>query len=104
MPWLPHVRHVLPDRGEFQVPDEIGKRRGQAPVLQCANCRLCLDICPDKALQLSEEVFARDISDGVTERYLMGALQSGLDGHDTMASSMRRLFNDNVSVSSYTTN
>lgn len=93
-----------PTGANFKFQTKSGSVGVKHRVLQCANCRLCLDICPDKALQLSEEVFARDISDGVTERYLMGALQSGLDGHDTMASSMRRLFNDNVSVSSYTTN
>lgn len=37
----------------------------------CVKCRTCVNICPAHALTLSEEVFARDMLAGMTDRYIM---------------------------------
>lgn len=37
----------------------------------CVKCRCCTTICPAHALELSEEVFARDMLAGMTDRYEM---------------------------------
>lgn len=37
----------------------------------CVKCRCCEAICPAEAITISEEVFARDLLAGVTDRYVM---------------------------------
>lgn len=37
----------------------------------CVKCRTCEAICPADAIEISEEVFARDLMAGVTDRYVM---------------------------------
>ncbi len=37
----------------------------------CVKCRSCVSICPANALELSEEVFAREMLAGMTDRYEM---------------------------------
>ena len=37
----------------------------------CVKCRSCEVICPADAIEISEEVFARDLLAGVTDRYVM---------------------------------
>ena len=37
----------------------------------CVKCRCCEDICPKDAISLSEEVFAVDLLEGETERFVM---------------------------------
>ena len=38
----------------------------------CVKCRCCEDICPQKAITISDAVFAVDLMDGAVERYPMG--------------------------------
>lgn len=37
----------------------------------CVKCRSCEAICPERAIEISEEVFAVDLMGGVTDRYVM---------------------------------
>lgn len=54
---------------KFQDPDgTFSVEHGPA---DCAKCRLCANICPAGAIEISEEVFARDLLRGVTDRYAM---------------------------------
>lgn len=54
---------------KFQDPDgTFGVEHGPA---DCAKCRLCASICPAGAIEISEEVFARDLLRGMTDRYAM---------------------------------
>lgn len=37
----------------------------------CVKCRSCEAICPERAIEISEEVFAVDLMGGITDRYAM---------------------------------
>lgn len=37
----------------------------------CVKCRSCEAICPERAIEISEEVFAVDLMGGITDRYVM---------------------------------
>lgn len=54
---------------KFQEPDgTIGVDHRPS---DCVKCRTCEAICPADAIELSEEVFARNLLAGVTDRYVM---------------------------------
>ena len=68
-----------------------GESRGlaHAPGL-CSKCRCCEDICPAHAIHISDEVFARDILDGVVERHPLQDRSDEKGGPDAIRNSMKK--------------
>ena len=58
----------------------------------CVKCCCCTDICKEKALWLSDEVFAVDIPSGNYERVLMVPLDEPLGGPHSIYNAMRKKF------------
>lgn len=57
----------------------------------CVKCRCCTDICKERALWLSDEVFAVDIVSGAVERYEMKPLKNPPGTPHSMWHSMKDL-------------
>lgn len=76
-----------PTGANFKFKTTSGKIGVKHQVNKCVNCGLCADICPTGALSYSPEVFARDISEGTVERFLMADARADTT-HDTMQASI----------------
>ena len=50
-------------------PEDTGIEHSPA---DCVKCRCCEDVCPQKAITISDAVFAVDLMEGAVERYPMG--------------------------------
>jgi Fe-S-cluster-containing hydrogenase component 2 len=57
----------------------------------CVKCRCCVDICPESALTISEEVFAVDLLSGIVERYEMSPAKSPWNKPRTILGAMKGL-------------
>ena len=63
----------------------------------CVKCRCCENICPAGAIEISEEVFARDMLAGMTDRYVMKPKPIKRSGAHTILEVQRMLIdNDQV--------
>lgn len=61
--------------------------------VDCVKCRCCTDICPEGALELSDEVFAVDLLSGAQERYPMKPLKNPPGNPHQIWHSMKDLLN-----------
>jgi len=59
----------------------------------CVKCRSCEAICPAQCLEISEEVFAREMLEGMTDRYVMKPLKVELDSPHTIWHTMQTYMN-----------
>ena len=57
----------------------------------CMKCRCCEHICPVSAIEISEEVFAREMLAGETDRYVMRPRPFELGRPDSMMNAVRSL-------------
>lgn len=57
----------------------------------CVKCRICENICPEKALSLSDEVFAVDLIKGVVERYPMKMRPRAKNQEEAVRNTMRNV-------------
>ena len=73
---MPDVRHVLPHRAIAKYAGEDGSIGVTHRPVDCVKCRCCTDICPEGALELSDEVLAVDLLSGAQERYPMKPLKN----------------------------
>ena len=91
-----------PTGANFKFSTKSGGVGVKHRVRQCVNCHLCEDICPTKALSYSAEVFARDVAEGVVERFPMHAQDARYGAKDAVLSTVKPLFkSDNLHVSEY---
>ncbi len=91
-----------PTGANFKFKTSVGDIGVKHRVRQCVNCGLCADICPTHALTYSAEIFARDVSDGVVDRFLMKPQDKRLGNQDAVLSSVKPFIaGKNVLVSEY---